>query len=92
MYLYRDYISSRFGQVNKTEGPIPITDKGTWYTIFGDNTLKSWRGPFKSFGFKHIVLDTDYENYAISYGCDNYFGIFHGRWATLLSREMYAEG
>jgi hypothetical protein len=25
------------------------------------------------------------------YGCDNYFGFFHGRYANLLSRELYLE-
>lgn len=43
------------------------------------------------FSYEHIILDTDYENYAITYGCDNYFGLFHGRWASFLTRIEYAE-
>jgi hypothetical protein len=42
--------------------------------------------------YEHIILETDYHNYAISYGCDDYLlGLFHGRWATLLTRSSYAE-
>lgn len=36
-------------------------------------------------------MATDYENFAVVYGCDNYFGLFHGRFATLLSRTEYLE-
>jgi hypothetical protein len=39
----------------------------------------------------HQILATDYENWAVMYGCDNYFGFFHGRYANLLSRELYLE-
>jgi hypothetical protein len=27
----------------------------------------------------------------VIYGCDNYFGLFHGRYATLLSRTEFLE-
>jgi hypothetical protein len=50
--------------------------------------MVSYRGYWEH---EHIILDTDYENFALVYGCDNYFGVFHGRWATLLSRIEYAE-
>ena len=38
--------------------------------------------------FPHYIIDTDYDNYAVAYGCkDFFFGFFHGSFATLLSRE-----
>lgn len=40
---------------------------------------------------QHYVIDTDYDNYAVVYGCDQYFGFFYGKYATLLSREKYVE-
>lgn len=40
----------------------------------------------------HYVIDTDYDNYALVYGCDSYFFPFiWGEYATLLSRETYLE-
>ena len=41
--------------------------------------------------FTHYIVDTDYNNYAIAYGCDNWFLFFHVEWATLLSREPFLE-
>lgn len=35
---------------------------------------------------QHYVIDTDYENYAIVYGCKRFMGIFVFSYATLLSR------
>lgn len=40
----------------------------------------------------HYIIDTDYDNYALVYGCDWY--VMPGIWveyATLLSREPYLE-
>jgi len=38
----------------------------------------------------HEIIKTDYDNYAIAYGCDNWFGgIFHTRWSALLSRQPF---
>ena len=35
-----------------------------------------------------MVLDTDYDNYAVIYGCDDYFfGLLHNEQAWLLNRE-----
>lgn len=40
----------------------------------------------------HQIIDTDYDNYAIAYGCDNILGgLFHLRWTNLLSREWYLQ-
>jgi len=40
----------------------------------------------------HTVHDTDYFNYAVIYGCDDYFGgIYSNQWARLLSRSTYVE-
>lgn len=41
--------------------------------------------------YQHYVIDSDYDNWAIVYGCDVYFGIFHGYYATLLSREPFMD-
>ena len=44
------------------------------------------------FGFNsHYIVDTDYDNYAIAYGCDQYFMFFFGEFATLLGREPFME-
>jgi hypothetical protein len=57
----------------------------------------SWKGAtLKYSGFlydmEHIIIDTDYENYAVAYGCDNYFlGLIHVRWATFMTKIDYAE-
>lgn len=38
----------------------------------------------------HEIIETDYDNYAIAYGCDNWFGgIIHTRWSSLLSRQAF---
>lgn len=41
--------------------------------------------------YQHYVIDTDYDNYAVVYGCDTYYLFFHGWYATLLSREKFVE-
>lgn len=41
--------------------------------------------------YHHYVIDTDYENYALIYGCDVYFGIIPYIYVTLLSRTDYLE-
>jgi hypothetical protein len=41
--------------------------------------------------YTHYIVDTDYENYAVSYGCDNYFIFFYIQWATLMSKEQFLE-
>ena len=39
----------------------------------------------------HYIIDPDYDNYALAYGCDVYWGMFWGEWATLLGREPFLE-
>jgi hypothetical protein len=40
----------------------------------------------------HYVIETDYDNYALVYGCDQYFLPFiWGEYATLLGREPFLE-
>ena len=39
---------------------------------------------------EHTILDTDYDNYALIYGCRN-IGIFHDKYVTLLSREKFVQ-
>jgi hypothetical protein len=41
---------------------------------------------------QHYVVDTDYDNYAIVYGCEPVFFFFaHYRYATLLSRDKFLD-
>ena len=37
------------------------------------------------------VIDTDYDNYSIVYGCDDYFGIYYTETSWLLTRERYPD-
>lgn len=37
------------------------------------------------------MISTDYDQYAVVYGCDVYLGVFKLSYATLLSRSTYAE-
>jgi hypothetical protein len=90
MYLTRNYLSTIWGS-NVTDAPISITSSSNWQSFFGTNKLRSYPSYFSFINYEHIILDTDYENYAITYGCDNYFGLFHGRWATFMTRIDYAE-
>ena len=39
----------------------------------------------------HYVIESDYDNYALVYGCDMYFPFIWGEYATLLSREPFLE-
>jgi hypothetical protein len=39
---------------------------------------------------EHYVISTDYDNYAVVYGCDQY-GLFKISYATLLSRTTFAD-
>ena len=56
--------------------------------FFGDGTWTIRHGLRR---YQHMVLDTDYENWAVIYGCDTYWLFFHGWYATLLSREPFIE-
>ena len=84
MLLTRNYKRGK-KQFDQIEGPISISRQSNFFGVTNQVANR------KVFSYEHFILDTDYENYAISYGCDNYFGIFHGRWATLLSRTNYLE-
>lgn len=63
--------------------------KTNWYDWFGDGTNYEWIWWGMS-RYHHEIIETDYNNYAIAYGCDNWFGgFFHTRWASLLSRDTF---
>jgi hypothetical protein len=41
--------------------------------------------------YTHVVLGTDYDNYAQVYGCDSYWFFWKTEYATLLSREEFLD-
>lgn len=41
--------------------------------------------------YSYYIVDTDYDNYAVAYGCDNYFFFLTVEYATLLGREPFME-
>ena len=50
----------------------------------GDCNVKFWWYPEGNYQ----ILDTDYDNYAVLYGCDDWwFGLMHSRNSWLLNRE-----
>jgi hypothetical protein len=84
MYHSRSYFSSMWNS-EVSDYPVELTK----YTNWEGSTLQ-YSGFF--YDGEHIIIDTDYDNYAVAYGCDNYLlGIFHSRWATFLTRIDYAE-
>jgi hypothetical protein len=40
---------------------------------------------------QHYVISTDYDSYAVVYGCDQYLGFTKISYATFLSRSTFAE-
>ena len=57
-----------------------------FFGILG-NTYRVEAGPFDPM---YEIIDADYENYAVLYGCDNhFFGLYHTYWAQILSREPW---
>jgi hypothetical protein len=96
----------RFGQ-EKTWNPennvprevldMKIAPPGWWKISFEDKTKTYINHPWTLYpDNQHFVLDTDYDNYAVIYGCD-YWGLpfdipfVHNTWSTLLSRSEFLE-
>jgi hypothetical protein len=87
-FLYKSWFYDPYKPGRK--GPYGIGPK--WYGWWGDpNKEYISKGIWGGGTFEHMVIDTDYDNYAIVYGCDTYYFFFHGYYATLLSREPYVE-
>ena len=87
MTLTRDFNHRFFGGNDTQELYISYTN---WWTWASDGTPFEFSGFLNLVRRHHEIVETDYDNYAIAYGCDNIFGgLFHLRWANLLSREPY---
>ena len=89
MKLTRDFNNRFFGSNDTQEVEIKNSN---WYTWASDGTPYEFSGLFSLVRRHHQIIETDYDNYAIAYGCDNIIGgLFHLRWANLLSREPYLQ-
>jgi hypothetical protein len=89
MVISREF-NSRFRGKNKTSET--IVSETSWWMFASDGTPYEWSGWFSLVRRHYQIIDTDYNNYAIAYGCDNLFGgLFHLRWASLLSRMDYLQ-
>ena len=68
-------------QVSTLGFPVYVADGIRW----------AWNQLFDTVPYQ--IVETDYDNYAVVYGCeDQFLWIFHYRYATLLSRRTYLEG
>ena len=89
MSITRDFNNRFFGSNDTQE--LTLADKN-WYTLASDGVPYEFSGPFSLVRRHHQIVATDYDNYAIAYGCDNILGgMFHLRWSNLLSREPYLQ-
>lgn len=86
MKLQRTYKEKTWFGEPKPRDDFTRTIKPNWW--FGDGTPTINHGLSR---YQHMVIDTDYDNWAVVYGCDTYFVFFHGWYATLLSREPFIE-
>lgn len=83
MAMERQY--QNFWGKTKVQGPLAVRER----TFLGDGLPHIYHENGQR--YHHIILDTDYQNYAVVYGCDQYWGLFKGEYATLLSRTEYVE-
>ena len=83
MALERQY--QDFWGVSYYEGPFAVREQ-TWFSDGLDYVYHDFAS------YHHVVLGTDYENWALVYGCDQYFGFWKGESATLLSRTEFLDG
>lgn len=83
MALEREY-ENMFG-TKKYAGPFAIRERN----FMSDGLPYAYHSNGKK--YHHYVIDTDYEHYALVYGCDQYWGIFYGAYATLMSRADYID-
>lgn len=85
MKLSRSFVKKFWGWKAKDEN---ISIRRLWIFDTGLDYIFHWNIWGKN---QHYVIDTDYETYAIVYGCDQYFGFWQGKYATLLSRTEYLD-
>jgi hypothetical protein len=73
----------------ENDQPARSITKTNWWDFLSDGSNYEffWWGLAK---IHHEIIETDYNNYAIAYGCDNWFGgIIHTRWSSVLSRQPF---
>ena len=70
----------------------PLTDSGYLTFALGDGSGQENYSSLLRQG-THQILETDYVNYALVYGCQNWLGgvLGHFKWATFLSRTTFAD-
>jgi hypothetical protein len=87
MYVERKY-SKSFWETEAYQNSHSLT-KTNWWDIWGDGSNYEWY-MLGLARHHHEIVETDYNNFAIAYGCDNWFGgMFHIRWASLLGRQQF---
>ena len=79
MALEREYYN--FFGAKEVQGPLAIREDDGWFSDGKTKVDHFWTK------LHHYVIDTDYENYAVVFGCDQWFGFWEVSWATLLSRS-----
>jgi hypothetical protein len=85
MKLKRNYLTSWFGFKRST---FEKTIKPRWFSGNGlPSIYQGWFGNQNT----HYVIETDYDNYGLVYGCDQWFGFMWVEFATLLGREKFLE-
>jgi hypothetical protein len=79
--IEKEYYDSSYEDFYTTDNLVQFDENGSGYTRF-DWLLMST---------VYSVLDTDYTQYAVVYGCDNWFwGMFHSEQVWILSRDTVA--
>ena len=87
MFIERKF-NHKLWDTENDEPARSITKTNWWdWLSDGSNYEFFWWGFAK---IHHEIIETDYNNYAIAYGCDNWFGgIIHTRWSSVLSRQPF---
>ena len=81
MFLEEEYINSFTSADGMEIASITMNDTGKGYAHYND---------FKKHNYN--IIATDYENYGVIYGCDEYLlGMIHFTWSIFLSRTKSIE-